>query len=113
MSTTASKRDYYEVLGVSRGASEREIKQAYRPVALEWHPVRSPAKHEAEERFKEAAEAYEVLSDPEKRARYDRFGHAGLQGIGLHDFAHTGIEDIFSMFSDIIGGDLFGGVEGR
>jgi molecular chaperone DnaJ len=107
------KRDYYEVLGVDRDADVAAIKRAYRAAALKFHPDKNRDDADAEARFKEAAEAYEVLSDPEKRARYDRFGHAGLQGIGLHDFAHTGIEDILSMFSDIIGGDLFGGAFGR
>ena len=78
MSATASKRDYYEVLSVGRDADDRVIKQAYRKVALEWHPDRNPDKPEAEDRFKEAAEAYEVLSDPQKRDIYNRFGHEGL-----------------------------------
>ena len=93
------KRDYYEVLGVSRNATEQEIKKAYRKLALKYHPDRNPGDKEAEEKFKEAAEAYEVLRDPEKRRLYDQFGHAGLQGTGFSGF--QGFEDIFSSFSDI------------
>jgi len=102
------KRDYYEVLGVSREASVEEIKKAYRQAALKHHPDRNKNDPEAEARFKEAAEAYEVLSDPEKRQRYDRYGHRGLSGASLHDFSHMGVEDIFSMFDDIFGGGFFG-----
>ena len=102
-------RDYYEVLGVSREATPAEIKKAYRRYAHKYHPDRNPDDPEAETRFKEAAEAYEVLSQPEKRQRYDRFGHAGLSGTGVHDYQHMGVEDIFSMFGDIFGGDFFGG----
>ncbi len=103
------KRDYYEILGVSRDASGDEIKRAYRQAALKHHPDRNPGDAEAEARFKEAAEAYEVLSDPEKRQRYDRFGHRGLSGAAMHDFSHMGVQDIFSMFEDIFGGGIFGG----
>ncbi len=103
----ANRRDYYEVLGVARTAAPEEIKRAYRQAALKWHPDRNKDPH-AEQRFKEAAEAYEVLSDPEKRSRYDRYGHAGLQGAGVHDFSGMGIDDIFSVFSDLFG-DAFGG----
>src|SRR5437868_15327551 len=100
------KRDYYEVLGVSRTASADEIKKAYRQLALKNHPDKNPGDAEAEKRFKEAAEAYEVLSDQSKRRRYDRYGHAGLDGAGVHDFRSA--EDIMSAFGDISGGGLFG-----
>jgi molecular chaperone DnaJ len=82
----ATKRDYYEVLGVSRTASESELKKAYRKLALRYHPDKNLNNKEAEEKFKEAAEAYEVLSDPEKRARYDRYGHAGVGGASSGGF---------------------------
>lgn len=108
----AEKRDYYEVLGVERNASADEIKRAYRKAALKYHPDRNPGNPEAETHFKEAAEAYEVLSDPEKRQRYDRFGHQGVKGAGVHDFSGMGVEDIFSMFNDIFGGGI-GGFGGR
>ena len=99
-----SRRDYYEVLGIDRGAGEQEIKSAYRKLALQYHPDRNPGNHEAEERFKEAAEAYSVLGDQDKRSRYDRFGHAGVAGAqGGPGFN----PDIFSDFSDILG-DFFG-----
>lgn len=107
------KRDYYEVLGVAKDADVAEIKRAYRAGALKHHPDRNPGDPQAEARFKEAAEAYEVLSDPDKRGRYDRFGHAGLQGVGMHDFSSAGVDDISSMFADIFGGDLFGGLFGH
>lgn len=105
------KRDYYEVLSISRSASIEEIKKSYRQLALKYHPDRNPGDNEAELKFKEAAEAYEVLSDQEKRGRYDRYGHAGLNGAGMHDFRSP--EDVFSAFGDIFGGggifgDLFG-----
>jgi molecular chaperone DnaJ len=103
----AAKRDYYEVLGVGRDASPEEVKRAYRQAALRYHPDRNKEPG-AEERFKEAAEAYEVLSDSEKRHRYDRYGHAGLQGVGIRDFSGMGVEDIFSIFGDLFG-DMFGG----
>jgi len=93
------KRDYYEVLGVSRQADEDEIKKAYRQLALKYHPDRNPGNKEAEEHFKEAAEAYEVLHDPQKRRIYDTYGHEGLQGSGYRGF--RGFEDIFSSFGDI------------
>ncbi|HUU85313.1 MAG TPA: molecular chaperone DnaJ [Phycisphaerae bacterium] len=102
------QRDYYEVLEVAATASADEIKKAYRRKALKHHPDRNQGDPEAEARFKEAAEAYEVLSDPGKRERYDRYGHAGIGGAGLHDFSHMGVEDIFSMFGDIFGGMGFG-----
>jgi len=96
-----SKRDYYEVLGVTRTATEVEIKKAYRKIALEYHPDRNPDNKEAEEKFKEAAEAYAVLSDPEKRRRYDQFGHAGARGAGGFSGQGMNMEDIFSNFGDV------------
>ena len=102
-----SKRDFYEILGVSKGASAEEIKKAYRKTALKFHPDRNPGDKEAEEKFKEAAEAYEVLSNPDKRARYDRFGHAGVRGASGAG-GGIDIEDIFANFGDIFG-DFFGG----
>jgi len=103
-----SKRDYYEVLEVAREASAEEIKKAYRRKALKFHPDRNRDNPEAEVHFKEAAEAYEILGDVEKRRRYDQYGHAGVSGAGVHDFSHMGVEDIFSMFNDIFGGMGFG-----
>ena len=94
------KRDYYEVLGVERSASEGDIKKAYRKLALELHPDRNPDDPEAEERFKEASEAFQVLSDQQKRATYDRFGHEGLSGAGAGP-GFTDVQDIFSQFGDI------------
>lgn len=100
-----SKRDYYEVLGVSKGASESEIKKAYRKMALKYHPDKNPDDKAAEEKFKEAAEAYEVLSTPEKKQRYDQFGHAGMGGAAGGGFGGgMNMEDIFSQFGDIFGG---------
>jgi len=99
------KRDYYEILGVSRNANGEEIKKAYRQMALQYHPDRNPGDRESEEKFKEASEAYEVLRDPEKRSLYDRFGHDGLKGVGFRGFAD--FEDIFSSFGDIFD-DFFG-----
>jgi molecular chaperone DnaJ len=104
-----SKRDYYEILGVAKGSSADEIKKAYRKVAMQFHPDRNPGDKAAEEKFKEAAEAYEVLSDEEKRSQYDRFGHAGVSGNGRGNGGGNGnMEDIFSQFGDIFGEDLFG-----
>lgn len=104
----ATERDYYEILGVSREASADDIKRSYRKMAMKYHPDRNPGDAEAEQRFKEAAEAYEVLSDQDKRHRYDQYGHAGLRGTSGHDFSGMGVDDIFSMFGDIFG-DAFGG----
>ena len=103
----SQKRDYYEVLDVSRGADERELKKAYRKLALQYHPDKNPGDAVAEEKFKELSEAYAVLSDPEKRNRYDRFGHAGL-GDQPGGFS-VNIQDIFGDFF----GDIFGGGRGR
>jgi molecular chaperone DnaJ len=104
-----AKRDYYEVLGIAKSASADEIKKAYRKVAMQYHPDRNPGDKVAEEKFKEAAEAYEVLSDTDKRAQYDRFGHAGLSGNGRGGFGGgMNMDDIFSQFGDIFGDDLFG-----
>ncbi len=108
-----SKRDYYEVLGISKGASADEIKKAYRKMALKNHPDKNPGDKEAEDRFKEAAEAYEVLSDENKKARYDQYGHAGMGGAGGFGGGFGGggmnMEDIFSQFGDIFGGQFGGG----
>ncbi|UCC29953.1 MAG: molecular chaperone DnaJ [Phycisphaerales bacterium] len=110
MAVPGTKRDYYEVLGLSRDASPEQIKKAYRRLAHKYHPDRNREDPDAETKFKEAAEAFEVLSDPGKRQRYDQFGHAGLSGVGVHDFSHMGVDDIFSMFDDIFGGAFgFGG----
>jgi molecular chaperone DnaJ len=103
------KRDYYEILGVAKGASADEIKKSYRKVAMQFHPDRNPGDKSAEEKFKEAAEAYEVLSDADKRAQYDRYGHAGLNnGRGGFSGGGMNMEDIFSQFGDILGDDIFG-----
>ena len=115
----AEKRDYYEVLGVEKNANADEIKKAYRKAAIKYHPDKNPGDKEAEEKFKEAAEAYDVLSNPDKRARYDQFGHAGMNGQaggGFGGFSGGGfsMEDIFSQFGDIFGGHFggFGGFAG-
>lgn len=105
-----AKRDYYEILGVDRNASQQEIKSAYRRLAVQYHPDKNPGNREAEEKFKQAAEAYSVLSDPDKRAQFDRFGHAGVGAGGFGGFD----PDVFADFSDILGdffgfGDVFGG----
>ena len=112
----AEKRDYYEVLGVAKNANADEIKKAYRKAAIQYHPDKNPGDKQAEEKFKEAAEAYDVLSNPDKRARYDQFGHAGMNGAaggGAGGFGGSGggfsMEDIFSQFGDIFGGHFGGG----
>ena len=107
----AAKRDYYEVLGVSRSASDDEIADRYRDLALKYHPDRNPGDDDAAEKFKEAAEAFDVLSHREKRARYDRYGHAGVNGEGGAAQFHD-VNDIFAAFGDVFG-DLFGGGMGR
>ncbi len=116
----AEKRDYYEVLGVSKGASADEIKKAYRKMAIKYHPDKNPGDKEAEEKFKEAAEAYDVLSDADKRARYDKFGHSmGPQGFGgagggggFYSGGGMSMEDIFAHFGDIFGDGFGGGFSG-
>ncbi|HOF04366.1 MAG TPA: molecular chaperone DnaJ [Syntrophales bacterium] len=105
-----TKRCYYEILNVSRDATEEEIKKSYRRLAMQYHPDRNPGNREAEERFKEAAEAYEVLSDPQKREIYNQYGHEGLSSSGFQGF--SGFDDIFSSFGDIFG-DIFGFGNGR
>lgn len=105
-----AKRDYYEVLGVDKSAAAEDIKRAYRRLAIKYHPDKNPGDKEAEAKFKECAEAYEVLSDPEKRGRYDQFGHAGLHGTGVHDFSRMNVEDIFGALNlEDMFGDFFGG----
>jgi molecular chaperone DnaJ len=112
MNMNMAKRDYYEILGVAKNSSEDEIKKAYRKLAIQYHPDKNPGNKEAEELFKEAAEAYDVLGNPEKRSKYDRFGHQGVNGQGAGGFGN--VEDIFSAFGDIFGGgdspfgDFFG-----
>jgi len=107
-----AKRDYYEVLGVKKNASADDIKRAYRRMAMKYHPDKNPDDKSAEAKFKECAEAYEVLSDPEKRQRYDQFGHEGLRGMGMRDYAHIRWQDIGSIFEDMFGfgdfADIFG-----
>ncbi len=106
-----TKRDFYEILGVSKDASQSEIKKAYRKLALKHHPDRNPDNKEAEDKFKEASQAYEVLSDTSKRQKYDKFGHSGMQGgADYHEYSDFG--DIFSAFGDIFG-DIFGGGQQR
>ena len=113
----SDKRDFYEILGVSKSASADEIKKAYRKVAMQFHPDRNPGDKAAEEKFKEAAEAYEILSDETKKAQYDRYGHAAFaQGRGGGGGFHGGgmnMDDIFSQFGDIFGDDMFGGMFGN
>src|SRR5271166_3107297 len=107
-----TKRDYYEVLGVDRDAAEQELKTAYRKLAMQFHPDRNPGDHAAEEKFKEAAEAYSFLSDPQKRAAYDAYGHQGLSGMGSGGFDPSAM-DLGDLLSQVFGfGDVFGGQRG-
>ncbi len=107
------KQDYYEILGVEKSATASEIKKAYRKKAIQYHPDKNPGDKEAEEKFKTAAEAYEVLSDPDKKARYDQFGHAAFEnGGGFHGAGGMNMDDIFSHFGDIFGGHFGGGFSG-
>jgi molecular chaperone DnaJ len=106
------KQDYYEILGIEKSASAAEIKKAYRKKAIDYHPDRNPGDTAAEEKFKKAAEAYEVLSDPDKRARYDRYGHAAFEGGGGFGSGGMNMEDIFSQFGDIFGSAFGGGFSG-
>ena len=116
-----TKRDYYEILGVERNATKDDLKKAYRKLAMQYHPDRNPGNKESEEKFKEAAEAYEILNNDDKRAKYDRFGHDGVRGSGYGSQGFSDINDIFSHFSDIFGGgggssifdDFFGGGQQR
>ena len=116
-----AKRDYYEILGVERNASKDDLKKAYRKLAMQFHPDRNPGDKESEEKFKEAAEAYEILNNDDKRAKYDRFGHEGVRGSGYGSQGFSDINDIFSHFSDIFGSgggssifdDFFGGGQQR
>jgi molecular chaperone DnaJ len=110
MEAMAGKRDYYEVLGVGKNANQKEIADAYRKLALKFHPDRNPGNPDVAEHFKEAAQAFEVLGDDEKRSRYDRFGHAGVEG-GVHQFGD--VNDIFEAFGDVFGGGLFGDLFGN
>jgi molecular chaperone DnaJ len=104
-----AKRDYYEILNVSKTASADETKKSYRKVAMQFHPDRNPGDKSAEEKFKEAAEAYEILSDQDKRAQYDRYGHAGVSGNGRGGYGGgMNMDDIFSQFGDVFGEDIFG-----
>jgi molecular chaperone DnaJ len=110
VTASVSKRDYYEILGVAREATDQQIKSAYRKLALKYHPDRNPDDHKAEESFKEAAEAYAVLADREKRGLYDRFGHAGVGAGGVDPTIFADFTDIFAGLGDVFGfGDLFGG----
>ncbi len=108
----AVERDYYEVLSVERSANGDEVKRAYRRMAMKWHPDRNPGDPKAETEFKACAEAYEVLADPERRALYDKHGHAGLRQSPGHDFSRMRPDDIFSIFNDIFGGGMGGGSSG-
>ena len=112
-----AKRDFYEILGVDKSASQDVIKKAYRKIAIKFHPDKNPDNKEAEDKFKEAAEAYEILSSPDKRQRYDRFGHQRMNGGGFQGGGGMSMDDIFSQFGDIFGGhspfeSFFGGSYG-
>ena len=110
-----AKRDYYEILGVAKGADESEIKKAYRKMAMKYHPDKNPGDKASEDKFKEAAEAYDVLSNAQKKAQYDRFGHAATGaggGGGAGGFGGMNMDDIFSQFGDIFGGGGGGGFSG-
>ncbi len=112
----AEKRDYYEVLGLKKGASDEEIKKAFRKMAMKYHPDRNPGDKEAEEKFKEVNEAYGILSDPDKKNKYDRFGHAGVDpnaGFGGGGFGGAGFDDIFDIFGNMFGGGFGGGGSAR
>ncbi|MCC4228750.1 molecular chaperone DnaJ [Zunongwangia profunda] len=106
------KEDYYDILGISKGASAAEIKKAYRKMAIKYHPDKNPGDNEAENKFKKAAEAYEVLGNEEKRAKYDRFGHQAFEGGGFGGGGGMNMDDIFSQFGDIFGGGFGGGFSG-
>src|SRR5690242_4225921 len=111
---SVTKRDYYEILGVSRDADDQSIKSAYKQLARKYHPDLNPGNHEAEEKFKEAAEAYSVLCDAQKRAAYDRYGHQGLSGMGGGFDPNAGFPDLNDILSDMFGfGDMFGGSRQR
>jgi molecular chaperone DnaJ len=111
---SVTKRDYYEILGVGRDCDEQALKGAYRKLALQFHPDRNPGDHAAEEKFKEAAEAYSVLSDGQKRAAYDRFGHQGVASAGGPGFDGAGFPDLGDILSDVFGfSDMFGGSRQR
>ena len=109
-----AKRDYYDILGINKGASAAEIKKAYRKMAVKFHPDKNPDDKTAEDKFKEAAEAYEILSDPDKKARFDQYGHQAFEGGGFGGGGGMNMDDIFSQFGDIFGGGGggFGGFGG-
>ena len=107
------KQDYYDILGVSKGATNSEIKKAYRKKAIEFHPDKNPGDSSSEEKFKNAAEAYEVLGDPDKKAKYDQYGHSAFDGSQGFGGGGMNMDDIFSQFGDIFGGGFGGGGGGR
>ena len=100
-----AQRDYYDILGVNKNATPDELKKAYRKMAIKYHPDKNPDDHEAEAKFKEAAEAYDILSNPEKKQRYDQFGHQAMGGAGRNTSGHMNMDDIFSHFGDIFGNE--------